>query len=65
MLIVTMKNISALAPVSDYEYVVYVTTQDGRQRILEQGYIKSHTRADGWRTLLRRLVWDDERESQP
>lgn len=65
MLVVTFRNLSDMAPVSDYEYEVWVTTTDGHKKVLEAGTITGHTRADGWRVLLQRLAWWDEREGQP
>jgi hypothetical protein len=56
-LIVVVTNISGLAPVSDYKYQVLIG--DGtpeRSQILAQGEIKQHSRGDGWKALIRRVL---------
>lgn len=58
-LIVVLKNISALAPVSNYSYRVLVG--DGtveRSKTLATGVLRHHERADGWVALLRQLLDD-------
>lgn len=59
-LILILTNVSNLAPVSDYNYEVLVG--DGspeRSKVLEQGFIGSHERAEGWRALVQRVLTDD------
>ena len=48
-LTITFKNISHLAPISDYRYGVYVGdgTKVGSQTI-EEGIVTGHHRDDGW-----------------
>lgn len=56
-LVVIIRNVSALAPVSDYEYVVRVGdgTPERSQQIAE-GKIQRHARADGWKALVQRVL---------
>lgn len=54
-LIVTLRNISDLAKVSDYHYE---TSVNGR--CIEQGIVRGHHRADGWDGLM--LLLGSERE---
>ena len=56
-LIIVIRNISSLAPISDYTYEVLVG--DGtpeRTTMLAQGQIHQHVRNDGWKVLVRRLL---------
>ena len=56
-LIVTVRNISGLAPVSDYEYKVLVG--DGTlmgSHVISAGQIKEHKRSDGWKALIQRVI---------
>lgn len=56
-LIVTIRNISELAPISDYEYKVLVG--DGtpeRSNLIASGKIKAHVRTAGWKALVRRVL---------
>ena len=50
-LIIAFRNISALAPTSDYEYGVYIN-----DRLIEQGNVNGHTRDEGWPTLVQKLL---------
>lgn len=50
-LIVAFRNISDLADISDYEYGVYIN-----DRLIEQGLVTGHPRAEGWPALLKRLA---------
>lgn len=56
-LIVVLTNKSALAPVSDYNYEVLVGdgTPDGSD-LIARGQVKAHTRSDGWKALVQRLL---------
>ena len=56
-LIVVFRNVSKLAPVSDYD--VQVLVGDGsveRSRVIYRGKVTGHTRDDGWVELVRKLV---------
>jgi hypothetical protein len=56
-LILVFVNKSNLADISDYD--VQVLIGDGtpeRSTVLKETRIEGHTRADGWETLVRRLV---------
>ena len=56
-LIVVLRNTSQLADVSDYDYKVLVG--DGtpeRSETIAAGQIKGHTRKDGWKALVKRLI---------
>jgi hypothetical protein len=56
-LVVIVRNVSELAPVSDYEYVVRVGdgTAQGSAEIAA-GRVTAHTRADGWKALIQRVL---------
>jgi hypothetical protein len=56
MLVVTFKNISDLAPVSNYDYEVWVTSKDGGKQVLVKGRIHGHIRAEGWEKLVDKLT---------
>ena len=56
MLVLTFRNISEMAPVSDYEYEVWVTRTDGSKHVIKSGLITKHKRADGWEKLVRRVL---------
>lgn len=51
MLILTFRNVSDLADVSSYEWCV-LSNHD----VLAHGRIEGHTRADGWKSLVRRFA---------
>ena len=51
MLIITLRNISELAPISDYEYKVYVNN-----RKIAEGTVVSHQRDEGWEVLVGKLA---------
>lgn len=56
-LILVIRNVSALAPTSDYVYEVLVG--DGtreRSNVLTRGTIHGHARSDGWQELVKRLL---------
>ena len=62
-LILVFVNKSDLAPVSDYN--VEVLVGDGspaRSKTIAAGRIVGHTRADGWKVLVRRFLDDLEQE---
>jgi len=50
-LIIVLRNISKLAPISDYEYTVLIN-----ETVIEKGIFKRHTRADGWPALAEKLL---------
>jgi hypothetical protein len=50
MLIMTARNISRLADISDYVVTVHV-----HERIIWTGKVTGHPREDGWIALLRRI----------
>ena len=56
-LILVITNKSNLAPVSDYNYEVLVGdgTRGGSTEIAH-GQIKDHTRDDGWKKLVQRVL---------
>lgn len=59
-LILVITNTSRLTPVSDYSYEVLIG--DGtseRSKCIAAGTIAAHTRADGWKTLVQRLLDQD------
>lgn len=51
-LIIAFRNVSALAPVSDYDVAVYINERliDGPHRVT------GHRRRDGYKTLLRKFL---------
>lgn len=55
-LIITLRNVSDLAPVSDYEYKVLVGDGGLQSRLVESGMVRGHTRTDGWIALIERLL---------
>ena len=55
MLVITFHNLSDGQPVSDYEYSVYIN-----RRLIETGIVSGHTRAEGWRELIERLLDETE-----
>lgn len=54
-LVVRIRNISSLAPVSDYEYDVIVGGDTNYQTIAA-GKVYGHKRADGWQALVRKVL---------
>lgn len=52
-LIIEFRNISGLAPWSDYEYQVRVN-----DRLIESGTVTGHLRAWGWERLVERFLRD-------
>lgn len=63
-LIVVLRNLSSLAPVSDYAYEVLVGDGGPTSRTITEGVVKGHRRDDGWRALVQRLL-DEEVRSGP
>lgn len=64
-LIVVIQNVSSLAPVSDYDYRVLVG--DGtpeRSHTIASGKILAHTRDDGWKALVQRVL-DESKTVDP
>ena len=62
-LIVIVRNVSELAPVSDYDYKVLVG--DGtpeRSKTLAMGQVKGHTREDGWQVLIEKVLSENARQ---
>jgi len=62
-LIIVLRNVSSLAPVSDYEYKVMVG--DGtpeKSQTLAIGTLSGHRRADGWMALVRQMLEGLEQE---
>lgn len=60
-LVISFRNKSNLAPISDYDYKVMVG--DGSRlgsHIIEEGEVKGHRRSDGWKALVRRIVEETE-----
>lgn len=51
-LIITLRNITSLAPVSDYEAKVFVN----RSQIAGPILVEGHARKDGWRQLVKRFA---------
>lgn len=51
MLILEIVNKSSLAPVSDYEYKVRLN-----HRVITEGKVEGHTRANGWVPLVQMIV---------
>ncbi len=59
-LIVVIQNLSQIAPVSDYRYEVLVGDGSIRSKTIAKGEIKAHTRDDGWKALVQRLLDESE-----
>lgn len=55
MLIVKVKNISDLSPISDYRYSVFVNEEK-----IKEGIIKNHNREEGWRKLIQKIAEENE-----
>ena len=51
MLSIHVRNVSGLADVSDYDYLVFVNDKK-----IAEGKVKEHTRSDGWALLVGRIV---------
>lgn len=63
-LIVVFVNKSELAPVSDYEFTIMIG--DGtpsRSHVIASGNVTGHTRSDGWRVLVQKLL--EQTTAQP
>ncbi len=56
MLVITFQNKSKLAPLSDYDYEVWVTATNGQKKVLAAGEIKQHGRAAGWKVLVQTML---------
>jgi len=50
MLIIHMWNISELAEISNYKYIVKVNN-----KIIADGLIEGHKRSEGWQALIKQL----------
>ena len=57
-LIIVIRNMSHLAPESDYNYEVMVGDGGPLSNVLKQGTIKKHLRSDGWEALVKRVLDD-------
>lgn len=55
-LIVVLRNISELAPVSDYRYEVLVGDGSPRSNVIARGTVCGHKREDGWKALVQQLL---------
>jgi len=55
-LIITIRNISNLAPQSDYEYTVLIGDGGPRSRIIAGGLVTGHERSDGWEKLAQKVI---------
>ena len=51
MLVIEIVNTSGLAPISNYDYRVKLN-----QREITSGYVKGHTRKDGWIPLVEMIL---------
>ena len=56
MLVLTFRNTSDLAPTSNYEYEVWVTTTEGKKHVIKSGVVLGHKRANGWQKLVKRIL---------
>ena len=56
MLVITFRNISALAPVSNYDYEVWVTKVNGDKHVITSGVLRAHRRSDGWQELVGKML---------
>ncbi len=56
-LVVIVRNVTSLAPTSDYDYWVRVGdgTREGSREIAS-GRVTGHVRADGWKALVQRVL---------
>lgn len=64
-LIVVARNLSSLAPISDYAYEVLVG--DGspqKSRTIVAGIVVGHRRDDGWKVLIQRVL-DESADDGP
>lgn len=55
-LILTFRNTSALAPVSNYDYRVLIGDGGPTSHLIASGTLTGHARADGWKALVQRLL---------
>ena len=58
-LIIVLRNISALAPISDYEYRVMAGDGGPLSKVLKRGTVKKHIREQGWEALVRLMLEDN------
>ena len=61
-LVVVVRNISQLSPISDYEFEVLVG--DGTRtnsHLIASGQVKGHERAKGWQELVKRVLEEAKR----
>jgi hypothetical protein len=59
-LIVVARNISELAPTSDYEYRVVVGDGGPNSTVITSGTVKGHKRSDGWKKLIQQILKESE-----
>lgn len=62
-LILTFRNISGLAPVSDYHVRVLVGDGGPQSQVLLDTYVTEHERALGWPALVQRLLDEHTEET--
>lgn len=56
-LIVVLRNVTQLAPVSDYDYEVLLGDgTPGGSKVLASGTVTGHKRTRGWQALVQRLL---------
>ena len=62
MLLIQLVNLTGIdGPVSDYEYRVIVKPPHKTAFEIKRGRIEQHLKANGWLSLLRRLVEQESR----
>jgi (p)ppGpp synthase/HD superfamily hydrolase len=59
-LILVIRNVTKLTPVSDYTYEVFIN-----ERVIASGTVIGHTRDEGWEALVRKLLAQRERKDEP
>ena len=59
-LIVVVQNLSQLVHLSDYRYEILVGHGTKRSNVNAKGEIKAHTRDDGWKKLVQRVLDESE-----
>ena len=55
-LIIVLKNVSNLAPVSDYKYQVLIGDGGPMSNIIETGKVIGHDRSKGWEELVKAFM---------
>lgn len=58
-LIIVMRNVSDLAPTSDYNYEVLVGDGGPTSAVLEKGVVKGHVRKHGWKVLVEKMLKEE------